>query len=37
MRFPRDPEMGLKAFIELARTSIVKLGRATGISDGKTA
>jgi hypothetical protein len=37
MRFPRDPEMGLKAFLELARTSIAKLGRATGISSRKTA
>ncbi|HKS63039.1 MAG TPA: GFA family protein [Xanthobacteraceae bacterium] len=37
MRFPRDPEMGLKAFLELARSSIVKLGRATGISDRDTA
>ena len=33
MRFPRDPEMGLKALLELARSSIVKLGRATGISE----
>ena len=37
MRFPRDPEMGLKGFLELARTSIVKLGRATGIGNRKTA
>ena len=37
LRFPRDPEMGLKALLELARTSIVKLGRATRISKRKTA
>jgi len=37
MRFPRDPEMGFKAFLELARSSIVKLGRAAGIADRKTA
>ena len=36
-RFPRDPEGGLKAFFELIRTSIVKVGRATGLSKGKTA
>jgi hypothetical protein len=32
MRFPRDPEIGLKGLLELARSSIVKLGRATGMS-----
>jgi hypothetical protein len=36
-RFPHDPEIGLKAFLELARTSIVKLGRATGLSRKETA
>ena len=35
-RFPRDPEMGVKAFLELVRASVVKLGRATGISKIKT-
>ena len=29
-RFPRDPEMGVKAFLELVRASVVKLGRVTG-------
>ncbi len=36
-RFPRDPEIGLAAFLELIRSSIVKLGRATGLSGSKTA
>jgi hypothetical protein len=31
-RFPRDPEAGLKALLELARASVVRLGRATGLS-----
>jgi hypothetical protein len=36
-QFPRDPEIGLKAFLELIRSSVVKLGRAAGLSKDKTA
>jgi hypothetical protein len=31
-RFPRNPEAGLKGLLELARASVVRLGRATGLS-----